>query len=350
MGQIDVLIFDMDGVLIDVSQSYLETIRRVPQVFFEEVCRFEPMEGELVSPEDVRGFKQVGGLNNDWDCTSALLACYIAALPETLPSPPEEGGMEAYLEALGKWGSSQGISLGDLASRVKPAHVAERVPRGGGLASVLDLLGLDREHLPIAFGSLSRSNVIMRLFQEMYLGPKLFEATYGEAPLVVEEPGLIEKEEVLIDTEVLDWLSSKLPLGIATGRPKAEALYALEHHNIGRFFTSIVDEDDVREAEEGFARKGERVSLRKPHPWSLLEAVRRIKELPKRVAYVGDTKDDIWAARAASRAIPCLAIGTAQRPEEFKAALAAFREAGADIVLGHPNGLKYLDIFDPCQG
>ncbi|MEE8209463.1 MAG: hypothetical protein V3R38_01795, partial [bacterium] len=68
MPTIDALIFDMDGVLMDVSGSYREVIRRVPQVFLEQVCRLAPMEGELVSPEEVDAFKRAGGFNNDWEC------------------------------------------------------------------------------------------------------------------------------------------------------------------------------------------------------------------------------------------------------------------------------------------
>src|SRR5690242_13735013 len=52
----DVLVFDMDGVLVEVSQSYRETIR-------ETVLHFT---GDLVSHDLIQDFKNEGGWNNDW--------------------------------------------------------------------------------------------------------------------------------------------------------------------------------------------------------------------------------------------------------------------------------------------
>ncbi|MFQ5894040.1 MAG: HAD family hydrolase [Nitrospinota bacterium] len=354
MPTVDVLIFDMDGVLIDVSGTYREAIRRVPQVFFEGVCRLEPMEGELVSPEAVEAFKQAGGFNNDCECTAAVTAAFAAHVPEPIPKPPKKGGVAPYVAALGKWGPRQGISVEDLARRADLGGVAGAVSEaGGGIEAALAACGFGEEGFPVARGSLIETNVLTRLFQEMLLGPELFEATYGEAPLVLSEPGLIDREELLIDRAVLEGLASKVPLGIATGRPRAEVAHALRRHEIDELFAAVVDDEDISEAEAAErAQGGEPVRLRKPHPWSLIEAVRRITDRPVRAAYVGDTPDDIRAAKAAAATVPFIAIGTAQRPADFKHAAVAFREVGADIILGHPNGLQYLDLFgeaDPTE-
>jgi len=59
----EVLVFDMDGVLVDVSQSYRETIRRT-------VFRFT---GRQVSPAQVQDYKNRGGFNNDWDLSFQLI-------------------------------------------------------------------------------------------------------------------------------------------------------------------------------------------------------------------------------------------------------------------------------------
>jgi phosphoglycolate phosphatase-like HAD superfamily hydrolase len=182
----------------------------------------------------------------------------------------------------------------------------------------------------------------------MYLGGELFEATYGESPLVLSEPGLIEREELLIDRSVLDELAGRMPLGIATGRPKAEASHALKQYSLEGLFASVVDDDDVRQAEShAESLRGEAIRLGKPHPWSLLETVRRMGMEVNLAAYVGDTPDDVRAARAANATIPFIAIGTGRGDDEFKWALAAFREVAADIILGHPNNLRLLDIWAP---
>lgn len=52
----DVLVFDMDGVLVDVRESYREAIIRTVQHF----------TGKRVSKETIQDYKNQGGYNNDW--------------------------------------------------------------------------------------------------------------------------------------------------------------------------------------------------------------------------------------------------------------------------------------------
>lgn len=59
----DVLIFDMDGVLVEVTQSYREAIR-------ETVHHFT---GETVSHDLIQDFKDAGGWNNDWLLSHRLI-------------------------------------------------------------------------------------------------------------------------------------------------------------------------------------------------------------------------------------------------------------------------------------
>jgi HAD superfamily phosphatase len=50
------LVFDMDGVLVDVSESYRETIARTVEHF----------TGRAVSREKIQEYKNQGGFNDDW--------------------------------------------------------------------------------------------------------------------------------------------------------------------------------------------------------------------------------------------------------------------------------------------
>jgi HAD superfamily phosphatase len=51
-----ILVFDMDGVLVEVGRSYREAIRATVRHF----------TGELVSHDLIQDFKNAGGWNNDW--------------------------------------------------------------------------------------------------------------------------------------------------------------------------------------------------------------------------------------------------------------------------------------------
>lgn len=59
----DVIVFDMDGVLVEVGESYREAIR-------ETVLHFT---GEAVSHNVIQDFKNQGGWNNDWLLSHRLI-------------------------------------------------------------------------------------------------------------------------------------------------------------------------------------------------------------------------------------------------------------------------------------
>src|SRR3989344_466597 len=57
------LIFDIDGVLVDVSCSYRFAIRKTAEYFTKSKITFEK----------IQEYKNKGGLNNDWDLTEAII-------------------------------------------------------------------------------------------------------------------------------------------------------------------------------------------------------------------------------------------------------------------------------------
>lgn len=57
------LIFDMDGVLVDVTESYRESIRETVRQF----------TGVAVSHAEIQAAKNRGGSNNDWDLSLELV-------------------------------------------------------------------------------------------------------------------------------------------------------------------------------------------------------------------------------------------------------------------------------------
>jgi HAD superfamily phosphatase len=59
----DVIVFDMDGVLVEVTQSYWETIRETVRHF----------TGADVSNDTIQDFKSAGGWNNDWQLSHRLI-------------------------------------------------------------------------------------------------------------------------------------------------------------------------------------------------------------------------------------------------------------------------------------
>src|SRR6478609_84899 len=63
MVEADLLVFDMDGVLVDVAESYRESIVQTVKHF----------SGRDVSREQIQEYKNQGGWNNDWALTQRML-------------------------------------------------------------------------------------------------------------------------------------------------------------------------------------------------------------------------------------------------------------------------------------
>lgn len=223
----EALLLDMDGVLVDVGQSYHEAILATAHSF----------GAQAVNRKDIQAKKLAGGYNNDWDLTLSLL---------------KERGYHPCRQA------------------------------------------------------------VVRFFQEAYLGSSF--------------NGFIERETWLLPETILASLARQFSLGIVTGRPREEALHALERSNTLPYFSVLITEDDV---EPG-----------KPHPKGLLKAMAHLGT--EKALYVGDTVDDMKAAqRAGIMGLGVLAPGAL--PHTTAQALL---KAGALGILERTADLK--EVF-PCE-
>ncbi len=235
---IPVILFDMDGVLVDVSGSYRRAIE-------ETVYHFT---GRAVSPKTIQRYKDRGGFNDDWALTHALIG---------------DSGMEVTM------------------TRV----VGE--------------------------------------FQRRYRGENW--------------DGFITEEQSLIQTSILQELHRRgHVLGIVTGRPRAEANWALDRFGWHRIFSLLVP----REKQD---------DRRKPDPFPLLYALGILHAAGLQVqaevtVYIGDSVDDMVAARAAGM----LAIGFVPpylNPDTHGMLL---RQHGAHLIVTDPKALLE-NISDPSN-
>jgi phosphoglycolate phosphatase-like HAD superfamily hydrolase len=177
----------------------------------------------------------------------------------------------------------------------------------------------------------------------VYLGAEFFAHEYGQAPLIISGPGLIRREHPIASSPSLDAIGERAELGVATGRPRKQAIYALETAGMLKRFRSLVTHEDiVAEEERQFEQTGRQVSMGKPHPYALLEAVRRITRERVRCAYIGDTLDDVRAANAAKSEMDFISIGCLAPEADKKRMREEFERTGADVIVEHPDDLVQL--------
>lgn len=125
-------------------------------------------------------------------------------------------------------------------------------------------------------------------------------------------PGLRRTESVIGGRELLARLALRLPLAIVTGRPRVDAERFLVEHNLADLFRVVI----AREA-----------GPLKPDPFPVCEALRQLGL--SRAWMVGDTPDDLRAARAAG-VVPIGIIAPGDAPASAAPALS---RAGAARVL-----------------
>ncbi len=324
----NLIVFDMDGVLIDVSRSYRDTVRQTARLFFKNAPASEKLPEPLFPLTDLAAIKQSGGLNNDWDL-SCLVINLLFNVIEKPPVYESRDPWDRYHETIGQ--CNLGALIEFLESTQKPLSVL--LQRAGKTKNPF-IYGLYA-------GDVGSGNIIKQIFQEVYLGKALFEATYGVPPRFYHNEGFIHREKPLIDPGVLDALAKNNILAIATGRPRAEADYPLDHFDLGKYFSKVLALEDCLEEEERIARKeGKKVSLSKPDPFMLDAIAADQKNAVAGYFYVGDMPDDMLAAKRSEAGYKGIGlILSAPDKADLKKEL---QRAGADYIIEDFRQLKSL--------
>jgi HAD superfamily hydrolase (TIGR01548 family) len=132
-------------------------------------------------------------------------------------------------------------------------------------------------------------------------------------------PGLRETERLIVPREELQALGRRLPIAIVTGRPRAEAEWFLARAGIADLVRALVALED---------------GPLKPDPTPVRLAMRRLGA--SRAWMVGDTPDDVRAARAAG----VVALGVTAPGDSREAVEPRLRDAGAALVLDRLSDLE----------
>jgi HAD superfamily hydrolase (TIGR01548 family) len=348
MEKLDLLIFDMDGVLIDVSGSYRETIRRTIRIYLGTCLGFRKGTGR-VTKEEISLFKSVGGFNNDWDLTSGLLLYLLSV--SGLPPSPKRKKFSSIPEGVSYLKTRSSPFRRDRMSQVTGDNLFSFIKKlktaGGGLKAVHKVLESSWDGWVFGSGELDKENLVKRIFQEVYLGKK-FTSYYHLRPLFYKGDGHYLREKPLVPKSVLLALHRKVRLGIASGRPRFEAELALKRFNLIPYFDSIVTLDEcVKEEERIFRSTGRSIKRSKPHPYSLLKVIEEIGLPSPRCGYVGDVVDDMLAAKAARKKYPFMAIGFLRGHPKRKTLKDALVRAGADLVT--ENSKEFLQFISDIK-
>ena len=77
LNDVDAIIFDCDGVLIDITKSYDLTIQKTTQYVLENFAKIS--DGIKIDSKIIDSFKSTGGFNDEVDVTYASILALVAA-------------------------------------------------------------------------------------------------------------------------------------------------------------------------------------------------------------------------------------------------------------------------------
>ena len=280
--EFDSIIFDCDGVLIDVTKSYDTTINRTISYVLKEIAEITvdtPLSNELLLK-----FKSTGGFNDEIDITYAGVLCFIAAKklnkdPTKLILDVIDNADDSGITCIENFLSDEiGTDISDVKAR-------------------------------LAYPSTNKNDLIHSTFDQLFFGPELYNKIF-QRESKFSEKGFIENDQVIVNSELIEVLKKKFndKIAIVTGRGfnaiSSSLKEILNQFDVGN---SVFLEDESRD-------------LAKPNPQSLIRVMKCLNS--KNCLYVGDSMEDMILAQKASelgfQATFCGIYGSGKLPEARK--------------------------------
>ena len=300
----DSIIFDCDGVLVDITNSYDQTIVKTTKYVLETLAKIN--DSIQIDFKIIDGFKSTGGFNDEVDLSYAAILSIVAA--KKLKKDQTE-----FINLVIKNSDSTGIK-----------SVETFIKNQIDISEIIEQLSYPGSH---------KDNILYQIFDQLFYGPELYSKLFQNTSKF-SEPGLIENDVVIFNNDLADKLGNKFhnQISMVTGRGKESVKYSLKH---------LLDKFDLQNS---MFLEDEPRELAKPNPQSLVNSITGMKS--ESCLYVGDSMEDFIMAKEATilgnNTTFCGIIGTSKNPEEK---LQLFEQNEAILVLDSINLLpKVLNL------
>jgi phosphoglycolate phosphatase-like HAD superfamily hydrolase len=366
---IEKIIFDFDGVLVQTSQSYRQTVRKVVDYYFLELLDLTGEEGKLATLRDIQKFKDTGLYNNDWRLSYAFITYYLTLIMKELE---QKGALKEFtklfynLQFLGIKSFSQSlleasdflkryeINTTDLANLkdngiinldlfLAQAKLEKPKPIETSLVGVDPEVAEDEQSIvrKLVPYNLEKPDLLKRLFEEIYLGKELFTRFYGVPSFFKFDGSFLEKEMFIPTKETMDLLLRRFgKFGIYSGRPRTQGMYILEKYDYGGYF----DEKCSVFLGDLLKSEGEMEKLGKPDPTLFIELMEKVSDRENGVAYVGDgIADALLVENARSEGFEnLLFLGVMSSSEDSNKLFTEYGKHGADSIMTEANDIPFM--------
>ncbi len=292
--QLDSIVFDCDGVLIDVSNSYDLAIKKTVDFIVKEMAQVN--ESGLVTTSMIEGFKATGGFNDEIDVAYALILSVVSAKKKNEPFSKFvlkviENADQTGIKSVEKYLDHINIDIFDIRKK-------------------------------LAYPSKKFQNPLSSIFDEMFYGSELYLQLYKRKPQFFDGLGLIENDVVLLNKDLTQSLHDRFDkkIAIVTGRGLLSAKHSLKDlFNEFDLINSRFLEDEPRE-------------MAKPNPQSLISTIKGMNG--KNSLYVGDSMEDYIMARKANESgVPTIFCGVYGTSKDQDAKRSLFESNNADMIV-----------------
>ena len=289
---LDSIIFDCDGVLVDITNSYDQTIVKTAKYVLETLAKIN--DSIKIDFKIIDGFKSTGGFNDEVDLTYAAILSIVAA--KKLKKDQTE-----FINLVIDNSDSMGIK-----------SVETFIKNQVDISEIIEQLSYPGSH---------KDNILYQIFDQLFYGPELYSKLFKN-PSKFSEPGLIENDIVIFNNDLADKLENKFhkQISMVTGRGKESVKYSLKN---------LLDKFDLKNS---MFLEDEPRELAKPNPQSLMTSITGMNSTS--CLYVGDSMEDFIMAKKATilgnKTTFCGIIGTSKNPEEK---LKLFEQNEAILVL-----------------
>jgi len=289
---LDGIIFDCDGVLIDITKSYDFTINKTVKYVLETFSKIT--DSIEIDSKIIDGFKSSGGFNDEVDLTYASILSLVAA------KKLQKNQHEFILDV---------ISNADASGILSVEKYLEK------LTDISDIKN------KLSYPGTHHNNPLYKIFDQIFYGPELYFNLFKQKSNF-SESGLIENDIVLVNNFLIEKLQKKFSskISIVSGRGKESIRYSLKQLlNKFDLKNSVFLEDEPRE-------------MAKPNPKSLVRSINGMN--CSHCIYIGDSMEDFIMTKKTTeqgyKTIFCGIIGTSKNPQDK---LELFQRNGALLVL-----------------
>ena len=274
----DSIIFDCDGVLVDIRNSYDHAINKTISAIMNEL--FHEKISDVVTSKILYGLKSVGGFNDEVAVVYAIIMTLVASKKsniefEKLINDVIDNANESGINSIDSYFINQNIDLIEIKSK------------------------LDYENS-------RKVSYIHQIFNQLFYGPTLYEKIFNEKSQFTERP-LIDLDNIILDDDLMSKLKNRFGTKISTVTGRGNFAFSYSMKN-------FLDNFDVKNS---VFLEDRPLKLAKPNPESLIESISGINS--KCSLYIGDSMEDLMMVeKCKERGFDvsfCAIYGSSDEPE-----------------------------------